>query len=84
MLDQVTPEMKKLGEGALPDGGFYPVSLMMLLSSLSVILIIAVFNNQIDIYHLIISNDEDFFFLHSSGCGSVMIVNISKPFRGVY
>ena len=26
MLDQVTPEMKKLGEGALPDGGFYPVS----------------------------------------------------------
>lgn len=26
MLDDVTPEMRKLGEGALPDGGFYPVS----------------------------------------------------------
>jgi hypothetical protein len=26
MLDKVTPEMKKLGEGALPyDGGLYPV-----------------------------------------------------------
>ena len=69
MLDQVTPEMKKLGEGALPDGGFYPVSFMIsssssLLSlssslslSLSVIVIIAVFNyqmNQIDIHYLII------------------------------
>ena len=26
MLDKVTPEMRKLGEGALPDGGLYPVS----------------------------------------------------------
>lgn len=52
MLDQVTPEMKKLGEGALPDGGFYPVSSIILLSSLSFILITAVFNiqmNQIEI-----------------------------------
>jgi hypothetical protein len=40
MLDQVTPEMKKLGEGALPDGGFYPVSFITLSSSSSVILII--------------------------------------------
>lgn len=54
MLDQVTPEMKKLGEGALPDGGFYPVSIMIL--SLLFILIIAVFNNhmnQIDNHNLI-------------------------------
>lgn len=42
MLDQVTPEMKKLGEGALPDGGFYPVSPMI--SSSSFTLIIAEFN----------------------------------------
>lgn len=33
MLDQVTPEMKLLGEGALPDGGFYPVSHVQTYSS---------------------------------------------------
>lgn len=33
MLDQVTPEMKLLGEGALPDGGFYPVSHLQSYSS---------------------------------------------------
>jgi hypothetical protein len=53
MLDQVTPEMKKLGEGALPDGGFYPVSFVTSsLSPLIFILMIAVFHyqmSQIDI-----------------------------------
>ena len=30
MLDKVTPEMKKLGEGAIPyDGGLYPVKIQI-------------------------------------------------------
>ena len=35
MLDQVTPEMRKLGEGALPDGGLYPVKSKILILFIS-------------------------------------------------
>ena len=41
MLDQVSPAMKKLGQGAIPyDGGLYPVSFVISLYILVLLLLL--------------------------------------------